>query len=634
MTENEAALEPEGRAVRRAIFDAWIIAIALALAQSQGYLAHAPAGTEFHVLLFLQLALATQLAAACAPISLASALASGLGVGARKVAAIQAFGLALFQLLLLVDIRVYNLFRYHLNGWVWTVVTTEGVEDSVQLDTWLWVRVVGLVLGLTLGFYALQRWRVRRLLTEPRAHPWLRPGFVLGALLLPALLVEKTLYARADLLREREIPALARLVPFYPRLTVKRIASRWFGYELENRERVDVDTEGVLLRYPLEKPSFSANAPRPNVLLIAVESLRADALEPEVMPNLSALAGRARRFEDHASGGSTSRYGTFAMIYGLHGSYFGPVYSENASPVLVDALMQRGYEFRIYGSASMNFPELRSTAWVRVEDRVEDKLERIPDESRDEELTRRFERWMAQRSERPEREPFFCFAFLDAPHQAYNVVAKRAPFVPYAQSLDYMEMSGEEARAAIPEVRNRYLNAVFDADFCLGRMLDALRASGEMENTLIVVTGDHGEEFFEHGHWGHTSNFTRTQSQVAMVLAGPGVESGVETRPTSHVDIAPTLLELAGASPHNRSRWTVGENLLAPPARRERVLAGWDTVAVWTERAVLVLPLDPYKGSAEAYDYEWRAVDDLDAAMRDGAAALREMSEACRRFLR
>ena len=616
------------------MFETWTISLLIALTQSQSYLAHAPANVGIGVVMFLQLALLTQLAAASAVLSSLAYLAVRCGSGVRTAMALHAALLTVFQLFLLVDIRVYNLFRYHLNGWVWSVVSTEGVEDSVQLDTSLYLRVSALVLLAFGGFYALQRWRLRRWTPEPARRPWLRPGIVIGCVLLPAMLVEKSLYARADLLREREIPSLARLVPFYPRFTVKRFASRTLGYELEQREKVVLSGESLLLQYPLERPQFREQGERPNVLLVAVESLRADALVPDVMPNLSTFAQSARRFEDHASGGSTSRYGTFALLYGLHGSYFAPVYAENTSPVIVDALLERGYEFRIYGSASMNFPELRSTAWVRVEDRVEDSLARIPGESRDEELVRRFEAWMAARGRSSERAPFFCFAFLDAPHQAYNVVERRAPFTPYAQTIDYMDMSGSEAEQQVSLVRNRYLNSVYDADHSLGRMLAALQATGELDNTIIVITGDHGEEFFEHGHWGHTSNFTRTQSQVAMVMSGPGVPRGVETRPTSHVDVVPTVLELAGASANRRDRWTVGENMLAPPERRNRILAGWDIVALWTDTAVIVMPLDPYKGSAEAFHYDWTPMEDLDEALRAAAPALRSMSEACTRFLR
>jgi hypothetical protein len=183
-------------------------------------------------------------------------------------------------------------------------------------------------------------------------------------------------------------------------------------------------------------------------------------------------------------------------------------------------------------------------------------------------------------------------------------------------------------------VFNRYKNAVYDADYSTGRILEALHATGELERTLVFVTGDHGEEFREHGFWGHTSNYTRTQVLVPMILRGPGVPTGDETRPTAHVDVAPTILELLGADASQRERWTVGANLLEPAATRQRVLAGWDTVAAWTDDAILVLPLDPYRGAADVYGFDWKPVADPDATLRGAAGVLRSMSEECRRFLR
>ncbi|MCC7013144.1 MAG: sulfatase-like hydrolase/transferase [Planctomycetes bacterium] len=622
------------RAMRRATFELWLLNLLAAVWQGQAYFEHAPEGLGLGVHVFLELALLTQLAALSLPIAGLGVLLAQLRVGSRSAALLTAVPWTAFQLLILTDVRVYNLFRYHLNGWVWTVVTTEGVEDSIQFDAWFWVRIGALLAGVFAFQFGYQRWRVRALDGHAARGHWVRPAYVFGAALLPALLIEKSLYAHADLVRDREIPSLARLVPFYPRFTVKRVAQNWFGYDLAERERVDVAGEGLLLRYPLERPRISADGPRWNVMILTVESLRADMLAPDTMPNTWAFSREGRRFLDHSSGGSTSRYGTFSLVYGLHGSYFAPVYAENASPTLVDALLELGYDFRIFGTASMSFPEMRSTAWVRVEEHVADKLKQGPGESRDAELVRRMQAWLGERAARSDDAPFFCFAFLDAPHSRYNVVESRAPFVPYAKDLDYLELSEAEADANAQLVFNRYKNSVYDVDHSLGLILESLRASGELERTLVFITGDHGEEFREHGFWGHTSNYTRTQVLVPMVVRGPNVVSGDEQRPTAHVDVAPTVLEALGADPAQRAAWTVGESLFAPLETRHRILAGWDTVAAWSDDAVLVLPLDPYKGSAEVYDFDWRPVADPEAALRAAAPVLRELSEACRRFLR
>ena len=291
---------------------------------------------------------------------------------------------------------------------------------------------------------------------------------------------------------------------------------------------------------------LAEDAPRPNVLVVVIDSLRADMLAPEIMPHLSEFARGARTFRDHVSSGNATRFGLFGLIYGLHGSYWTPMCDEHRSPVLVDALLARGYEVRVLTSASMTFPEFRSNAWVRVEDTVEDRLPSTRPGGRDDGTVERFEQWLG---ERDASRPFFAFLLLDAPHQAYAFPEDCAVFRPYTDEIAYSQIDSD----ATPEERaalfNRYKNAVHYADQCTGRILDALGQRGLAQDTLIAVTGDHGEEFCESGVWGHTSNFTRAQTHVPFVLAGPHIPPGEETRPTSRHRPRPDAARAPGRGP-------------------------------------------------------------------------------------
>jgi len=615
---------------RRALFELWLANIALGMVQAQAYAAHAPDALGAKAWIFLCIALLAGFAWTSGLVAGLAWIASRLGLRGRVLAAASAALFTAYQVLLYVDARTYDLFRYHFNGWVWAVITTEGVTDSIDLDRTFWIVTCAIILGIFAAMYAFQRWRTAHPGSGGQRQSRLRIAWVALLIVFVPLGVEKTMYARADLLHEREITAVAQLVPLYTRFTVRRAARKWFGLQAGKHASSGLGGQ-LLLKYPLERPRVSSDGPRPNVLVIAVESLRADMLSAEVMPFTWEFSRGARRFMDHASGGSASRYGTFTLVYGLHGSYFAPVYAERASPVLVDELKELGYEISVYGTSPMTFPEMRSTAWVRVQEFVQDALVPAPGESRDAELVRRFTRWVRTR---PQDRPFFSFAFLDAPHFSYRVVTERAPFQPYAPSLDRAVLSSKTASSIRPLIFNRYRNSVYDVDHSLREMMTALAESGQLDNTLVVITGDHGEEFFEHGFWGHTANFTPTEVLVPMLLRGPGVTAGIENRPTSHVDVAPTILELLGADPSQRASWTVGENMLAPAERRSRIVSGWDVVGAWTPEAIVVMPLDAYKGMPEVYDYDWNPVADPDGALKRAAPALRELSESTRRFLR
>lgn len=559
-----------------------------------------------------------------------------------------------FLFLLYADTVVYGLFRYHFNGMVWNVLTTPGAEDAVVIDAWIWWRAAfGAAVVLVLELWLWKRVCVRRARADSTARPSLRWAVTA---MIAVVAVEKSVYAWADLHRDRRITALAGLFPLYQRLTVERLANKVFGMKLDARPTVALASEGILLQYPLEAPRVDQHAPRPNVLLIVIDSLRADMLAPETMPRASEFAKRARVFENHLSGGNATRYGVFSLVYGIHGAYWNSVLEEQAPPVLVTSLQRAGYDMRVLSGPSHNYPEFRSTCWVTMEERVQDKLvdAATPDARRDKiaakiagdrEVARRFGAWMDERATQTKKAPFFCFALIDAPHGSYAWPREETVFEPVAKSVDYLQLARSPSREQIDPVWNMYRNAVRYSDRLAGEMLDALARARELDDTLVVITGDHGEEFFESGFFGHTSNFTPEQVHVSFVLGGPGVPIGRERRPTSHLDLAPTILRRLGADDAMRERWTTGVDLLDPPSHRVRAIASWDEMALWIDApessagfapplGILRIPMQGHRGLVEAFDAHWHNLADEESFVRSHGADVAHLAAECRRFLR
>ncbi len=106
------------------------------------------------------------------------------------------------------------------------------------------------------------------------------------------------------------------------------------------------------------------------------------------------------------------------------------------------------------------------------------------------------------------------------------------------------------------------------ADSLVGTLLDDLRAQGLDQNTIVLVTGDHAEEFndLKLNYWGHNGNFSDYQLQVPFVLHWPGQASGHETRTSSHEDWVPTLMRHALGCENALSDFSTGQDLLAEPA--------------------------------------------------------------------
>ena len=83
----------------------------------------------------------------------------------------------------------------------------------------------------------------------------------------------------------------------------------------------------------------------------------------------------------------------------------------------------------------------------------------------------------------------------------------------------------------------------------MGELLRSLESAGKLENSLVIVTSDHGEEFFDHGSVSHGMSLYQEQLHVPLILSGPGVSPRTIPDMVSTVDIVPTLLDLVGL-PH------------------------------------------------------------------------------------
>jgi membrane-anchored protein YejM (alkaline phosphatase superfamily) len=629
------------RALRRAALELWLLNIAFSIAIGSNFLGHVGESLSSGVrgYLFVVAALVSTMALLTAIPGLSFLAWANVTRSARRFGIAQACAWSVFQVLLFADTRIYNMFGYHFNAQVWDLVFTRGSEDAVHFGWQVWAAILGGLGGVSVAQYFVWSRCVLHA-DKPRASQplwlrWLRPGLAWSVLLLPAIAVEKTIYAQARLTRDREVTELAKLFPFYPRLASRDLATLVLGHDEPPMPRVEPSDE--TLAYPRAYPRSTPDGARPNVLFVVLDCWRRDMLSSEVTPGLESFAASCVRFDDHLSGGNSTRFGVFSLLYGLHGSYWFPFFAQRKSPVLLDVLQHQGYECRAFTSASANYPELRATAFAGLGDGLRDEWGVDEPWRRDELAAAALVEWQRERAARAAHEPWFAFLFLDSPHQTYSHPPERTPFTPSAPSLNYMRISSgalREESGELLEVYNRYRNAVSHAGEVAASALDELERVGALRNTVVVVTGDHGEEFLEHGAFGHTSNFSEEQVGVPLLLRMPGLAPGRETRPTSHADVPATILEALGAQPAERSNWCQGRNLLDPASERRRIVAGWQELGMWTSEGVLRIPLlDQDSFDIEAYTTEWRLMLDDRAMLERHADALAQLAHECRRFL-
>lgn len=536
---------------------------------------------------------------------------------------------ALYQFYLFVDVRVYEHLRFHINHLAIEAMLTPGYWDSVRFETadvivtaaaaLLLLAGEGALIGL--GYRSLLRGGLFSRLARPR-----RIAFCLGAA-AAVLLAEKAAFGLADFYAYSPIIRLRKAFPLYQPVTFKKNLSRLTGRP-PVEAGVRLSLEGSSLNYPLPGYRIHPLPRRLNVLIIVVESLRFDMLDEKTMPNLSRFSRGAVRLRNHYSGGNTSRFGGFSLLYGLYPTYWHQFLAERRGPVLLDHLADCGYAVKAFSSTSMQYPEFRQTAFSAFPDAVEDRMGPEKARDRDRVLVKRFREWLR---ELPADGAFYCFAFLDAPHAPYSFFEPEAVFTPYSEEISYARSDLREHRA---EIFNRYRNSINCADRSIGEILSALEEGGRGDKTIVIVTGDHGQEFWEAGYFGHNSAYTDYQVRVPLVIRVPGMAPAEISRRTSHLDVVPTVLNLLG-SENPPELYSNGKDIFGGEFDDFLVLGGWSDCCLLTPEHKIRFALEAYSAFGEdSLDRQDRPVSDRAALEKDKALYLLPALEGMRRFLK
>jgi arylsulfatase A-like enzyme len=312
-----------------------------------------------------------------------------------------------------------------------------------------------------------------------------------------------------------------------------------------------------------------------NVVLVIVESLRPDQLQVfggtrEVMPGVEQVARDGVAYSDHYTQASHSNY---ADICPLSGRY--PLRSERVhlypkTPSyprvpIYEVLHALGWRTAVVSSQNEIWGQminyLRSghldhffhsesfegpTYVPRHDTGFEEFLKgskrsgKIDDRFTIDEAVR----WIDSGSA-----PFFLYLNLQNSHLPYETPADFPRRFGPAR-LPFQIRFGGFPRDQIQTVKDVYADSLAYSDHQLSRLVAHLKERGEWDRTLIVVTGDTGQAFYEHGFVAHANRIYDELMRVPLVIRAPGLTPRVDPRPAQHIDVAPTILDLLGIPPH------------------------------------------------------------------------------------
>ena len=127
----------------------------------------------------------------------------------------------------------------------------------------------------------------------------------------------------------------------------------------------------------------------------------------------------------------------------------------------------------------------------------------------------------------------------------------------------------------------------------IGQVFALLKKLHLMDNTIVIVVGDHGEEYFEKGYLGHSSKFNEEQTRTPFILYYPGITPGVYEHMSSHLDIIPIIARHFGVE-NPPEDYSCGIDLLTPAnSRHYSLIANWDELFFVGEKYKSLIPLNP-----------------------------------------
>ncbi len=448
--------------------------------------------------------------------------------------------------LLLIDSEVFTRFHLHLNPIVWQLVINPD-ENEMARDWQLMFISVPVILLLELVF-ATWSWQKLRSLTRRRRFA--RP---LAAFLFIAFIASHVVYIWADANFYRPITMQRANLPLSYPMTARRFLEKHGLLDAQEYQRRLIEQgnpDAVSVQYPLSELRYRDMGTGQNVLLITVDGLNYSRFEKQ-MPALAGFAEQNISFTRHMSSGNTTDNGIFGLFYGISPSYMDGILSTRTPAALITALNQQGYQLGLFSSDGFTSPLYRQALLTDF------SMPSVRTQS-DEQTATQWINWLGRYAQEDNR--WFSWVSFNGTN---------------------IDDSNQQAFA------RKYSRAAGNVDDQINRVLNALRDSGKLDNTVVIITAGRGiplseeEETFDWSH-GHL--------QVPLVIHWPGTPAQRINALTDHTDLMTTLMQRLLHVSTPASEYSQGQDLFNPQRRHYWVTAADnDTLAIITPKKTLVL---------------------------------------------
>lgn len=485
------------------------------------------------------------------------------------------FGVFLFSIMSLVyfvDFKVYSLYHFHLFTpeafFLLNMIFAGGTEVfDFTLQTYGVLFVVCLII-----FFA--QWGMLRFAMWKKGNSNFYPRWIFPVCMV-SFVITNFIYAYSFATYNAKITSLTKKAISYKPLTANRFLER-LGIKSERKDSFEMKnfkSRSHKLALPLVE-DLECKKGKKNIVVIAIECWRFDMLTKAITPSLYRFSQKkkASSFQRHFSGGNATRTGIFSLFYGLPANYWHYlVGEENPGPVLLQSTVSSNYTIKILASAKLTSPEFDRVIFSRITNARLKSRENTA-VRRDEEITREAVSFIEDQGA---KNPFFLFMFYDSSHSYSYPKDYPEVFSEKKESLNYLSLDGDKDPAPLLA---SYKTSLHYVDSLVNRVLISLEKKKLLDDTYVVITGDHGEEFNEtkQNSWGHFGAFNRYQTQVPLIFYHPGKEKKkTYSHLTTHHDINATLMDEVFHCPSSASSYCHGENLFSTKKNPRAILGNY-----------------------------------------------------------
>ena len=478
--------------------------------------------------------------------------------------ALMCLGETIISVLLFLNMQIYNIYRFHINGFVLNLVFGGNAGEIFTFDSALYMKeaiLLTIFVGICVSISVIA-WK-KRILCKRRTI------YTAISCILACTVFSHGYHIYASYIQKPSVIKSRSLIPYYFPTTSTSLMAKLniapVRNGMENFKEASGDAE-----YPKNPIKYVLpDSVMPNIVMIMIDSWNRRTLTPECMPETYRYAERNEWYDNHFSGSNGTRSSIFGIFFSVPSYYWYIFEADKTSPVFIDQMLSLGYTCRIYPSATITEPPFDRVIFHRIPN-LNTSTDGENVYERDHNLTDNFINDLD--SLRIEGKPFFSFLFYDLPHSFEIPSDKLNTFSPSWKFADYTKLDNDLDPTGF---FNLYRNCCHEDDILIGNVLNAIDKAGIADNTIVIISGDHSQEFNENhkNYWGHNSNYSQWQIRVPLICHIPGRTARKYSHRTTHYDIIPTIMTHALGVQNPTSDYSFG-HVLSDSIDRGWIVAG------------------------------------------------------------